>query len=99
MEAKLAIKANELTTDFIDGLMKVFSKDAILNITVNYGMDVAPSAPTPARRGPKPKGTQTTSAKPQTTGAKRGRKPKVQQEEAVAPTPKKRGRKPKVAAE
>ncbi|WP_207955408.1 hypothetical protein [Segetibacter sp. 3557_3] len=94
MEAQLAIRAKELTKDFMDGLMKVFSSEAVLNITVNYELETPAAAPTPARRGPKP---GTTSS----TGKKRGRKPKSEQapEPVENAAPKKRGRKPKVATE
>jgi len=91
MEAKLVIKASDVTPDFIDGIMKVFSKDAVLDIIVNYDPQ-ANSTATAQTRGPKPQATPV-------KGAKRGPKPKVKQEEAPEQAPKKRGRKPKVVSE
>jgi hypothetical protein len=87
MEAKLAIKANDITMDFIDGIMKVFSKDALLDITVNYDPELSAASGKQGSQDGAPK------------GAKRGPKPKQKQVENPAQAPKKRGRKPKVAAE
>ncbi len=89
MEANLVVKAEDLTPDFIDGIRKVFSRNATLHIKVEYalGSDEAPAA---KRRGPKPKGSTKSTA----TGKKRGRKPAS---EAAATQPKKRGPKPKNA--
>jgi hypothetical protein len=97
MEANIVVKAQDLTPDFADGICKVFSKDAVLHIKVEYSLNVPSSADAPKRRGPKPKAQ---GSAPATPGKKRGRKPgpKAAAKDAN-PGPKKRGRKPKLAAE
>ncbi|TDH18064.1 hypothetical protein EXU57_24395 [Segetibacter sp. 3557_3] len=64
MEATLVIKAKDLTTDYADGIMKVFSKNAILNITVQYDLE-------------KRSNQESALASSSTSGKKRGRKPKI----------------------
>ena len=90
MEAKLVIKADEVTADFIDGIKKVFSANAMLDIVVSYESYPSQSTEAP-KRGRKPGSIN--------KGAKRGPKPKNAQPETPEQAPKKRGRKPKVAAE
>ncbi|TDH24174.1 hypothetical protein EXU57_15270 [Segetibacter sp. 3557_3] len=89
MEANLVINVRDLTEEFANGLMQVFSKDAMLNITVIYepgGLN------NPATQQP----AKTKSGEP---AKKRGRKPKVKESPAADAAPKKRGRKPKVVAD
>ncbi|WP_207955601.1 hypothetical protein [Segetibacter sp. 3557_3] len=86
MEATLVIKAKDLTPQYADGLMKIFSGDAVLNITVQYdSLNTSTSENLP----------NSTS----TPGKKRGPKPKIAEPISEPAAPKKRGRKPKVAAE
>jgi hypothetical protein len=42
MEANLVVKVDELNADFIDGIRKVFSRNAVLNIRVEYDTEAAP---------------------------------------------------------
>jgi len=95
MEANIVIKAADLTPDFADGICKVFSKDALLHIKIEYSLNVSdemPQAKKSSKPGPKPEGAE---------GKKRGRKPgpKPTVKPAVGDMPKKRGPKPKIAAE
>lgn len=92
MEANIVVKADDLTPDFADGIRKVFSRNAVLHIKVEYDINQA-EAPAETRRGPKPKA----AVKSVATGNKRGPKPKAKA--APQEGPKKRGRKPKIAAE
>lgn len=101
MEANFVLKAADLSNDFADGIVKLFSPNATLRITVEYGDTSSSSASssttasaTPGRRGRKPGGQQQA-----TTGKKRGRKPGSTSKVAASTgeAPKKRGRKPKNA--
>ena len=90
MEANLIVKAADLTPDFADGISKVFSKDAVLHIKIEYNLNNEP-APAGKKRGPKPKGTVNA-----VSGKKRGRKPNSEKATpSQAAEPKKRGPKPK----
>jgi hypothetical protein len=90
MEANIVVNAEDLTPDFADGIRKVFSRNAVLHIKVEYNVSGS-EAPAANRRGPKPKDP---SAKVATPGKKRGPKPKGSLEEGPKEGPKKRGRKP-----
>jgi hypothetical protein len=91
MEANFVLKAKDLTTDFADGVVKLFSADATLHIKVEYGGSGGSS-------------TSSSSSATAPTGKRRGRKPGFRPTPKVAAStgeaPKKRGRKPgfKVAA-
>lgn len=108
MEANIVVNAEDLTPDFADGIRKVFSRNAVLHIKVEYNVS-GPEAPAAKRRGPKPKDAAAKVAAP---GKKRGPKPKGSSEEGpkkrgrkpgprpvLSEGPKKRGPKPKIAAE
>ncbi len=86
MEANLVINVRDLSEEFANGLMQVFSKDAMLNITVIY-------EPASLKTAAPQQAAKTKSGEP---AKKRGRKPKVQETPSPDATPKKRGRKPKV---
>ena len=88
MEANIVVKADDLTPDFADGIRKVFSRNAVLHIKVEYNIS-GPEVQVTNRRGPKPKATVQAS----TPGKKRGRKPGPKP--AMTEAPKKRGPKPK----
>ena len=88
MEANIVLKAEDLTSDFADGLLKVFGKAAVLNIKVEYELNTGSLTSGAANTG----STQKTPLK---RGRKPGSKVPVKTNDA---TPKKRGRKPKVAS-
>lgn len=90
MEANLVVKVDELTPDFVDGIKKVFSKDAVLSIKVEYGN--ASNSEAPSRAGRKPK----SAAKSDGERTKRPYKRRNQEQSSDQPVARKKpGPKPK----
>src|ERR1700709_443875 len=105
MEANFVKKIGDFTPEFLDGISKVFSENAILQIKIEYGKAEA-EAPKAAISVAKPKAAAPVAEAPKKRGRKAGFKSKTASVEAPKETgaeptpatddaaPKKRGRQP-----
>ena len=88
MQTNLSIKVSELTPEYAEGILQLFSASAQLDITITY--ELKNSVPSTQIN------IKADSTSKTTPGKKRGPKPKNVDQSTIDNTPKKRGRKPKV---
>jgi len=100
METTFVLKASELTSDFAEGISKLFSKNAVLHIRVEYGSP-SQEAASVAGGTTKQEVAAAVAEVPAKVAGKRGRKPGVKAaatSDAAPKVPGKRGRKPGIKA-